>query len=508
MVEILTSAQMRAVECAAIDSGAATGLELMECAGRNAAAAMLEHWGLDDESTGTALILCGPGNNGGDGFVVARVLAARGWAVTVGLWGDAAKLPPDARENHDRWAQTGIVHPLSPDLLATAGPDTFVIDALFGTGLTRPLSGGLAGMVGQLQGMSPRGCIALDAPSGLCLDSGRVLGAVFPADLTITFHRAKIGHYLGQGPECCGRLAVVDIGLQSTAPTVGGGAVLLDQSVARDVNKTAARHKYSYGHALVLAGGVGKGGAARLAARAALRIGAGVVTLGCPPAALQENACRLDAVMLRAMRGPDDLTRALADARVNALCVGPGGGLDARAAAMLRAALEARRPTVLDADALTLLAQGAVTFGALRQDMVLTPHAGEFARVFPDIAARLHDALARGPAYSKRDATCDAAARAGCVVVFKGPDTTIATPDGRCAINAACYDQAAPWLATAGAGDVLAGMIAGLLARGFPAFDAACAGTWLHSQTARHFGPGLIAEDLPDTLPRTLRALG
>ncbi|MGY6704745.1 NAD(P)H-hydrate dehydratase [Roseinatronobacter sp.] len=507
MVEILTSAQMRAVECAAIDSGAATGLELMECAGRNAADAMLKYWGLDDESSGTALILCGPGNNGGDGFVVARLLAARGWKVTVGLWGDAAKLPPDARENHDRWARTGSVHPLSPDLLAATGADTFIIDALFGTGLTRPLSGGLASLAGQLQHRPARGRIALDAPSGLCLDSGRVLGAVIPADLTITFHRAKIGHYLAQGPECCGQLAVVDIGLQDAA-IPAGGAVLLDQSVARDVNKTAERHKYSYGHALVLAGGVGKGGAARLAARAALRIGAGVVTLGCPPAALHENACRLDAVMLRALRDGDALSRALEDVRLNALCVGPGGGLDARAAEMLRAALDARRPVVLDADALTLLAQGAVTFDALRPDMVLTPHAGEFARLFPDIAARLQDAPAHGPAYSKRDATCDAAARAGCVVLFKGPDTTIATPDGRCAINAACYDQAAPWLATAGAGDVLAGIITGLLARGLNAFDAACAGAWVHSQTARHFGPGLIAEDLPDSLPQTLRALG
>ncbi|MCC5958095.1 MAG: NAD(P)H-hydrate dehydratase [Rhodobacteraceae bacterium] len=506
MVEILTSAQMRAIEGAAIDSGAVTGLELMECAGQKVVDETVRHWGIDQESPCSALILCGPGNNGGDGFVMARLLTERGWQVTACLYGDHDKLPPDARRNHDRWARSAAVHPLTRTIADALAPDTFIIDALFGTGLTRALDVALTNILQELAGRAARGRIAIDAPSGLCMDSGRALGYVLAADLTVTFHRAKIGHYLTDGPEACGALKVADIGLHSNFAPFAHTA-LLDRTAAQGAQKTVSGHKYTHGHALVLSGGPGKGGAGRLAARAALRIGAGVVTLGCPPAALQENACRLDAVMLHPLRDGDDLARTLADARLNALCLGPGGGLGTREGGLLRTALHAGRPTVLDADALTLLAQGAAGFDALGPDVVLTPHAGEFARLFPDLAARLQDAPTRGPAYSKRDATCDAAARAGCVVLLKGRDTTIAAPDGRCAINAACYDHAAPWLATAGAGDVLAGMITGLLARGLPAFDAACAAAWLHAETARQFGPGLIAEDLPDALPRTLRTL-
>ncbi|MBR3371890.1 MAG: NAD(P)H-hydrate dehydratase [Rhodobacteraceae bacterium] len=503
MVEILTSAQMRAIERAAIDSAAVTGLELMEHAGQKVVQALQERWNIQRDSYCTALILCGPGNNGGDGFVVARLLAECGWRVTVCLYGDADALPRDARHNHDRWARLGAVHALTAAVADLLPPDAFIIDALFGTGLTRALPEPLVTALAPLAQRPAQGRVAVDAPSGLCLDSGRALGYVFAADLTVTFHRAKIGHYLAQGPEYCGALAIADIGL---AQNSGGPdqTDLLTGSLAGGLGKRATGHKYTHGHALVLAGGPAKGGAARLAARAALRIGAGVVTLACPPAALQENACRLDAVMLRAVRDQGAVTQLLQDTRVNALCLGPGGGVSPREAGILRAALAAGRPVVLDADALTLLAQGAAGFDALGPQMVLTPHAGEFARLFPDIAAKLHATPTRGPAYSKRDATRDAALRAGCVVLFKGPDTIIAAPDGRCALNGAAYDRAVPWLATAGSGDVLAGMIAGLLARGFPAFEAACAAAWLHVETALHFGAGLIAEDLPETLPQVL----
>ena len=250
-----------------------------------------------------------------------------------------------------------------------------------------------------------------------------------------------------------------------------------------------------------------------MAARGALRIGAGVVTVGCPVEALAENAARLDAVMLRAVADADALAKALEDRRIKALCLGPGMGTGAREAGLVAAVLALGRrgeprPTVLDADALTLLAGDAALFGALHDGCVLTPHAGEFARLFPDIAAKLAAVATKGPAYSKVDATREAAKRAGCVVLFKGPDTVIAGPDGRCAINSAHYDRAAPWLATAGSGDVLAGFITGLLARGFSPFDAACTGAWLHVECARSFGPGLIAEDLPEELPKVFRALG
>ena len=293
------------------------------------------------------------------------------------------------------------------------------------------------------------------------------------------------------------------------------------------LKKSSGDHKYSHGHALILSGPSGRGGAARLAARGALRIGAGVVTVGCPPDAVPEHAARLDAVMLRGVVDGLALEEMLADPRINAVCVGPGLGIDAWGREVVAGALRCRseaRPTgpdvgrdsdrhtlpnlVLDADALTILSQNPDLFAALHGACVLTPHAGEFARLFPDIAEKLAAPATKGPAYSKVDATREAAKRAGCVVLYKGPDTVIADPTGRCAINSAHYDRAAPWLATAGSGDVLAGFITGLLARGFSPFDAACTGAWLHVECALSFGPGLIAEDLPEELPKVFRALG
>lgn len=274
------------------------------------------------------------------------------------------------------------------------------------------------------------------------------------------------------------------------------------------LKKDMSAHKYTHGHALILSGGVGKGGAARLAARGALRIGAGVVTVACPPAALIENAAQLDAVMVRSVKDGDALAEVLADERINALCLGPGLGLGSREVALVGQALTVRRSVVLDADALTLLAKDAGLFGMLHDGCVLTPHGGEFARLFPDLAEKLNAPASKGPAYSKVDATRDAAARAGCVVLFKGPDTVIAAPDGRCSINSAHYERAVPWLATAGTGDVLAGFITGLLARGFEPMQAAQTGAWLHVECARKFGPGLISEDLSEQLPAVFRDLG
>jgi ADP-dependent NAD(P)H-hydrate dehydratase / NAD(P)H-hydrate epimerase len=312
---------------------------------------------------------------------------------------------------------------------------------------------------------------------------------------------------LGLNEWCPGALAPV-----RPRPTLGPGAnpgidiVRLAKPTLRD--KRVASHKYAHGHALILAGGVGRGGAARLAARGALRIGAGLVTVGCPPDALQENAARLDAIMLRLTRDAEGLAELLTDDRLNALCLGPGLGTGDREATLVSAVLASKRATVLDADALTLLGQHRDLFAALYKDCVLTPHAGEFARLFPDIAEKLAAPAETGPAYSKVDATREAAARAGCVVLYKGPDTVIAAPSGKCSVNSAAYDRAAPWLATAGAGDVLAGMIAGLLARGFPPMQAAETAAWLHVEAARAFGPGLIAEDIPEMLPRVFRDLG
>ncbi len=526
MAELLTAAQMRAIERAAIESGAVTGLELMERAGAGVVEAVFEEWPELGAGERRALVLCGPGNNGGDGFVVARLLHERGWAVEVFFYGDAGKLPPDARANYQRWGELGAVAPFARAPKAGDIAD-LCVDALFGTGLARPLQGDVLAWAAACTEPGAGKTVAVDIPSGLCSDSGRVLGATNAADLTVTFHSMKLGHVLADGPSCCGRVVVKDIGLKgSDRPRGGvkrppGGAVgrcpavppgevvrLLSCPQVSFPGKAEGNHKFAHGHALVLSGPSGKGGAARLAARGALRVGAGLVTLGVPHEALAENAARLDAVMLAEIGEAGALGRLLEDGRLTALCLGPGLGLE-RARELVPVALAAGRASVLDADALSAYMKNpAKLFEMLHENVVLTPHGGEFARLFPDLAEKLTAPAVKGPAFSKVDAAREAAKRAGCVVLFKGPGTVIAAPDGRCSVNAAVYERAAPWLATAGAGDVLAGFITGLLARGFAPMQAAEAGAWLHVECARTFGPGLIAEDLPEQLPKVFSALG
>ena len=499
MNDVLTSDQMRTAEAAAIESGAASGLDLMEAAGAGCVDAIHAHWPALAETPDRAMVLCGPGNNGGDGFVIARLLAQRGWQVAVYCLGDPDRLPADAQTNFRRWSDLGDTAPL--EAAAEADPGALLVDALFGTGLTRPLDG----LLRDLTTKSAARVVAVDIPSGLCADSGRVLGAAMRADLTVTFHAAKPGHYLADGPAQCGHLAVADIGLSHA---VDAQTVKLCAAPEADtLRKTSPGHKYSHGHALVLTGGAGRTGAARLAARAALRIGAGLVTLGVPGSAQQEVACQITALMLRRIDDDAELGDMLEDPRLTAVCLGPGLGTT-RAQALVPVALRADHApgVVVDADALTAHQDAPdALFTQLHAGCVLTPHAGEFARLFPDIARRLTATPTTGPAYSKLDATREAAKRAGCVVLFKGPDTVIADPDGACRINAAAYARAAPQLATAGSGDVLAGLIAGLLARGLAPMQAAEAAAYLHVECALSFGPGLIAEDLPEELPTVLR---
>ncbi len=544
MTELLTAAQMRAIEAAAIASGQVTGLELMERAGRGVVEAIFEEWPELRATSHRAVVLCGPGNNGGDGFVVARLLKEWGWAVEVFLYGDPERLPPDARVNYERWKGMGEVCPLGGCETPLFQAEVLV-DALFGTGLKRPLAG-LERVTGAIYDAQhnlfcgPRSpgvdcVVAVDLPSGTCSDSGRWLAGdehdEFVADLTVTFGQMKLAHVLD--PWRMGKVVVADIGVGSAGwrQDVGPVARLAAPRV-HDLGKEEA-HKYAHGHALILSGPSGRGGAARLAARGALRIGAGLVTLGCPEDAVVENAARLDAIMLREVEDGEALGGLLKDRRINVVALGPGLGLDDRATDLVAAALRwhlpdglplidaddaqvdrrirkhGHRPAcVLDADALTILARAPGLMAMLHPACVLTPHAGEFARLFPDIASKLSQPATEGPAYSKVDATREAAARAGCVVLYKGPDTVIADPSGRCSINSARYDRAAPWLATAGSGDVLAGFITGLLARGFAPMDAAEAAAWLHVECARTFGPGLIAEDLPEQLPAVFRGLG
>ena len=536
MAELLTAAQMRAIEEAAITSGEVSGLELMERAGAGVVDAVLETWPDLGGGAPKAVVLCGPGNNGGDGFVIARRLHERGWTVEVWLYGDPARLPPDARTNYERWRELGPVRPYRDE-----GPgafwlepsdyreDTVLFDALFGTGLTRPVEAfNAVGWATQLsewrlpeemrRGAYPAvRVVAVDLPSGLCADSGRRLQSDPPpgdveeivADLTVTFHARKLGHVLAEGPSFCGRVVVAPIGLEPRRRALGGREQRVTEVTApAGLDKAASAHKYAHGHSLVVSGGFGRTGAARLAARAALRVGAGLVTLAAPGAAQMEIAGQITALMLRRAESGDELAGLLEDPRLTALCLGPGLGLE-RARDLVPPALEASRGTVLDADALTAFEDAPEElFGMLHEACVLTPHAGEFARLFPDLAERLKQPAVSGPAASRVDVTREAARRAGCVVLLKGPDTVIAAPDGQSALNAGVGPRAAPWLATAGAGDVLGGLVCGLMARGFTAFDAACAGAWLHVEAARAFGPGLIAEDLPEALPQVLRQLG
>lgn len=507
MGELLTAAQMRAAEMAAIASGAVCGRDLMERAGRGVVEAVFEHWPDLARGSYRATVLCGPGNNGGDGFVIARLLQGWGWPVEVFLYGDPGRLPPDATVNYERWAAVGTVHPWSA--FDGAGLDAdLVVEAVFGAGLTRAPAPEILEPIARLagRGPAPARLVAVDAPAGLCMDSGRPLaqGTVHAA-LTVTFHRARPGHYLAEGPEHCGILRIKDIGLRGQGDDRERVALAVPD--AGPLAKHRGGHKYGHGHALILSGGAGRTGAARLAARGALRVGAGLVTLGVPPAAQQEVACQITAPMLRRVADGAGLSELLTDPRFNALCLGPGLGHD-RARELAPVALGAGLAAVLDADALTAFAgDPGVLFGLVHDGCVLTPHGGEFAHLFPHLAERLAEPAQTGPACSKVDATREAAKRAGCVVLFKGPDTVIAAPDGRCAISSAAYERAAPWLATAGSGDVLAGLIAGLMARGFSPFEAAETAAWLHVEAARAFGPGLIAEDLPEALPAVFRAL-
>ncbi|WGW05839.1 NAD(P)H-hydrate dehydratase [Tropicibacter oceani] len=535
MTELLTAAQMRAIEQAAIESGSVTGLELMERAGAGVVQSVFEEWPELGQGAHRAVVLCGPGNNGGDGFVVARLLRERGWDVEVVLYGDSERLPPDAKVNYERW--NGPVSPFAAYLALDGWKADLLIDALFGNGLARSLQP-LGELFWNLEDMvdcfpiefgNERGrpaIVAVDIPSGICADSGRS----FPhaddhyrfassAHLTVTFHARKLGHILEGGPAASGKLVVKGIGLETPKPEDwrkdrAETVKLVEASHPSWLRKDVEGHKYGNGHALILSGGAGHTGAARLAARGALRIGAGLVTLGVPGSAQMEVACQITALMLTRAGTAEELAKVLQDDRINALCLGPGLGLK-RARDLVPVALASGpgsgpgRAVVLDADALTAYADAPeALFDLLHPNCILTPHAGEFARLFPDVAAKLKAPATTGPAYSKVDAAREAAARAGCIVLFKGPDTVIAAPDGRCSVNAAVYDRAAPWLATAGSGDVLAGFITGLLARGLTPMQAAETAAWLHIECARSFGPGLIAEDLPEQLPRVFRNLG
>ncbi len=511
MHELLTPAEMAEADKRAAAAGVAS-LKLMDNAGKavaDAAARMVS-------ATSRICVLAGPGNNGGDGFAAALHLRNRGYDVRMHLLGDRQALKGDAAEMARNWQFA--VRPATPDALQSMH---LVIDALFGAGLSRPIEGAAAELV-EAVNASGIPVLAVDVPSGLEGASGTPLGPVIRAKRTVTFARKKPGHVLMPGRMLCGEVSVADIGIPSD--------VIAQLGIRTFENSPALwssvfpwprldGHKYDRGHAVVVSGPPFASSAARLGAISALRAGAGLVTLVGSTAATAINAAHMTSVMVRDVTGARGLAEFLSDTRRNAVLIGPGASIGDDTVQDVLAVLKAEASAVLDADALTsfagheqlIVGEGHrmgflvrddddseaapeplfLAIRARRAPVVLTPHDGEFKRLFGDMTG------------SKPERARHAAELSGAIVVSKGADTVIAAPDGRAVINA----NAPPWLATAGSGDVLAGIITGLLAQHMPAFEAACAGVWLHGAAATRLGPGLISEDLPERLPEVLREL-
>ena len=470
---------MGAADRAAIAAGT-PGLSLMERAGKGVAEAVATRF-----SPRRTVVLCGPGKNGGDGYVAARYLSQAGWPIMV-AGTPREKLTGDAAGAAAEWS--GEVQPLILDALDGA---ELVIDALFGAGLKRPLAPDLQALL-KTAAERRTPLVAVDMPSGLDGDTGRPLDVAPKAALTVTFHRKKPAHVLEPGKSVCGEVVVVDIGL--AAPQ---GARLHENGPALWADRFPWPEQDSYkgkrGHLMVVSGGASHTGAARLATRGGLRVGAGLVTLLSPPSAILVNASHLEAVMLSAFKDAAELGEIAAKAQ--AVVIGPAAGVGAATRANLLALAHTDAALVVDADALTSFKDEThALFAVLTERDVMTPHPGEFERVFPGL---LKSSI-------NRIAAARAAARlAGAILLLKGSDTVIAAPDGRCVVNT----LSAPWLATAGSGDVLAGLIGGLMAQGMESFDAASCGAWLHGAAGTGFGPGLISEDLPGLIPAVLAKL-
>ena len=491
-MEVLTTAEMERADRLTIAAGT-PGFALMLSAGQAVAEAAMQ---LVEE--GAILVVAGPGNNGGDGFVVAAELAARGREVSVMLLCDRDSLQGDAAS-----AAKGWKHPVLPFNPQAIGKPALIIDALFGAGLNRPVTGEPHDVI---EAINANGApvLAVDLPSGINGTSGAVMGVAVRATDTVTFFRRKPAHLLLPGRIHCGRVQVADIGidphvLEEIRPQTFEN-IPQTWREAFPVPRIDG-HKYARGHAIVVSGDIAATGAARMSARGSLRAGAGLVTLASPRDALAVNAAALTAVMVRPIDTVVEFAELLADRRFNACVIGPGAGLGERTRNFVLTALSAKRGLVLDAVALTSFAEAPDRlFEAIKAShdpqVVLTPHEGEFPRLFSDISNK-------HPLRSKLERVRAAAERSGAVVLLKGPDTVVASPDGRATIAA----NAPPWLATAGAGDVLSGIIAGLLAQGGAAFEAASIGVWMHGEAAREAGPGLIAEDLPEVMPAVFRHL-
>jgi ADP-dependent NAD(P)H-hydrate dehydratase / NAD(P)H-hydrate epimerase len=487
-LEILTPEEMRLAERAAI-SGGLSGRTLMENAGQAATAEIVKRW-----TKRPLMVLCGPGNNGGDGFVVARLLKQAGWPVRVALAGDRRLLHGDAATMAALWLDDILDVPTE-----FADRPRLIVDALFGTGLSRPLNGSIAEAVEKLNRLDVP-IVAIDIPSGVEGATGKILGAAVTANLTVTFCRKKPAHLLFPGRARCGETVVTDIGISNAVVNAIGPRLFENAANLWALPRRVAEgHKFTAGHAVIASGGPWNTGAARLAAQAAQRVGAGLVTIASPAAALAVNAAHLTSILLAEVDNAIALASFLSDHRRNAILLGPAMGVGSFSRAKVRAALASGRATVLDADALTSFEETPdELFEAIaefpQRPVIMTPHAGEFSRLFGALQQSDESKVAQARL---------AAETSGAIIVYKGPDSVIASPNGTSLINS----NAPPWLATAGSGDVLAGIVTGLLAQAMPPLQAAAAAVFIHGEAANRLGAGLIAEDLVGEIPAVLQWL-
>jgi NAD(P)H-hydrate epimerase len=510
VIPVLSRAQMRAFDKHAIEACGVPSLVLMENAGRGATDVLVRELLDGDAADARAIVVCGTGNNGGDGLVIARHLLLRGADPTVYLCGDPARVSPDARANLDAWRGVGgevvEIPPGAPPVAlaeAVANADV-VVDALFGTGLDRPLEGFAADIVRAINASAaPR--FAVDLPSGLDADTGGALGVAVDARVTVTFAHHKLGLLTPGGARHAGRVHVADIGVPgSLVAHVGGSAQLLEPAdVAHWIGARAPdAHKNSAGHVAVIAGSPGKIGAPQLAARGAMRGGAGLATIVTWPAAADAIEGHVLEVMT-ARIDPTDFAGSL-DAALQhkqAVVVGPGFSLTDSARTAVEYVLASwRGPIVIDADALSMFAGRPSVFMAAKQS-ILTPHPGELARLLGKTSQDVEADRFR--------AARELVAVSGAVVVLKGAHTIVAAPDSRMAVT----PVACPAMATAGSGDVLGGVIAAMACSLGP-FEAACAGVMLHAMggeawSRAHAGAdrGLLASEIADTLPQLIGEL-
>lgn len=505
MIPVLSRDQMRALDRHAMDACGISGLVLMENAGRGAAEIIEARARM---RSGPIVIICGTGNNGGDGFVVARRLTARGLSVRVFFAGAAEALPRDARANHDAWVRVGgtVEGALEEGALKAAlGKAAIVVDALFGTGLSRPVSGALGEIILEIN-RSPGFRIALDIPSGLDANTGQPLGLAVVAHETVTFAHYKLGLLTSRGADYAGRITVVDIGIPlALTAAVGESALLLE---ARDVAgwippRTTSVHKGAAGRVVAVAGSPGKTGAALLVARGALRAGAGLVTICTFPEAadaldrrvVEEMTARIEVQRIEA-----SLDDQLEDA--DSVVLGPGLGLfpDARRV-VDHVALTHEGFAVIDADALTLLSGRLETLRSAKGERVLTPHPGELGRLLgistPEVEADRFGAVARAVELSQ------------CTVLLKGARTLIGTSESVTVVN----PSGCPALSTPGSGDVLSGVVGALYCAVRDGARAACAGAYLHGRSGERWANaagtdrGLLAREVADGIPGSLAEL-